>query len=234
MKPRAILALSLVLSLGACSESAPESTSHETVAPSSLPGHEGLAVDDSTKRGPRMVPPEVYLRSYLRLFGGLSPLETQAAARGKDAAQIFDTWSDYLGSLGLPDHAVDVPRTTDTNALMLASFERLGDALCDRAAERDLRSAAPPAQRPVFAFDSPAGPVDRAGFEPRFDVLHRTFLGYPAKLAPPDRVDRMFALYQGTVARHGTGAPVSRLSASEAGWASVCYALVRHPEFHLY
>ena len=56
-----------------------------------------------------------------------------------------------------------------------------------------------------------------------------------SKLAPKDRVDRMFSLYQGAVARHAqSGAPVSRFSPSEAGWATVCYALVRHPEFHLY
>jgi hypothetical protein len=66
-------------------------------------------------------------------------------------------------------------------------------------------------------------------------VLHRTFLGYPSKLAPPDRLPGFFKLYTDVVARHAaTGAPKSRFLPGDAGWAAVCYAFVRHPEFHLY
>ena len=69
----------------------------------------------------------------------------------------------------------------------------------------------------------------------KFDVLHRTFLGYPVSLAPTDRVNRFFKLYTDVVAAHGAmGAPKSRFTPAEAGWAAMCYGLIRHPEFHLY
>lgn len=204
-------------------------------APRALPaGHPPIAVDTAPKEELRLVPPEAYLRSYLALFGGLSPLEAQKQSRGGDGGQLFDTWADYLGALGFPDYRLDLPRARETNALMVAAFERLGVALCDRAVERDLR-AAPGKTWTVFSFDATPIPVDEASFAPRFDALHRTFLGYPAALAPGDRTARFWKLYQETVARHGAPkAPKSRLSPSEAGWASVCYGLVRHPEFHLY
>jgi hypothetical protein len=189
--------------------------------------------DTAPKAEPRMVPPEAYMRTYLTLFGGLAPLDVQQKARGADGAQLFDVWDDYFSALGFPDYRIDMPRATQTNALMVATFERLGVALCDRAVEHDIKQNAQP--HAVFAFDAPKNAVDRAAFEPRFDVLHRTFLGYPAKLAPSERGDRFFALYQDVVKRHEKpGGPKSRFSPSEAGWASVCYGLVRHPEFQLY
>jgi hypothetical protein len=200
-----------------------------------------------------MVPPEVYMRTYLRLFGGLAPLEAQKRARAGDGGNLFDTWDDYVSSLGFPDYRLDIPRQTQTNALMMATFERLGVALCDRALEHDLRPAdgrspaspepgrnlkrqgpLPESQRLVFAFELPSGPLDAKEFAPRFDVLHRTFLGYPASLAPPQREARFFRLYEQIVAEHAKEAPKSRFSPQEAGWAAVCYGLVRHPEFQLY
>jgi hypothetical protein len=191
--------------------------------------------DSAPKAEPRMVPPEAYMRTYLMLFGGLAPLEVQQKARGADGAQLFDAWGDYFAALGFPDYRIDLPRATQTNALMVATFERLGVALCDRAVEHDIRANAPPTGRAVFAFDVPKGAVDRAAFDPRFDVLHRTFLGYPASLAPVERGERFFALYQDVVKRHERpGAPKSRFTPSEAGWATVCYGLLRHPEFQLY
>jgi hypothetical protein len=199
-----------------------------------------LAEDAAPKEDLRMVPPEVYMRTYLQLFGGLAPLEAQKRARGGDGAGLFDTWDDYVSALGFPDYRLDVPRQTQTNALMVATFERLGVALCDRAVEHDLRppkgggEPPPVAQRVIFAFEAPRGDVDAAGFAPRFDVLHRTFLGYPASLAPPERTARFFQLYRDIAAGHAKAAPRSRFSPSEAGWAAVCYGLVRHPEFHLY
>ena len=182
-----------------------------------------------------MVPQEAYVRSYLSLFGGLSPLAVQADARkGKN---LFDTWDDYLASLGFPDYSEDIPRGGVTNSLMLATFERLGVSLCDRAIEHDLKATPLPTvdKRVIFAFEVPASAPDKAAFQERFDVLHRTFLGYPSSLAPEARVDRFFSLYQETAARHqAPGAPASQFSPEQAGWAAVCYGLVRHPEFHLY
>jgi len=198
--------------------------------------------DTAPKEDLRLVPPEVYMRTYLQLFGGLVPIDAQKRARGGDGAALFDTWDDYVSALGFPDHRFDIPRQTQTNALMIATFERLGVALCDRAVEHDLRGAKgakaagpPPApSRVVFAFEPVRGPMEAAAFAPRFDVLHRTFLGYPSSLAPPERTARFFELYRETVAHHAALAPRSRFSPEEAAWAAVCYGLVRHPEFHLY
>jgi hypothetical protein len=210
------------------------------------------AEDPTPKAEFRMVPPEVYMRTYLQLFGGLTPVDVQKAARSTDGAQLFDTWDDYVSALGLPDYGLDIPRQQQTNALMVATFERLGIALCDRAVLHDLAmldlqapkpKAAPPKpgpeivplhQRVIFAFEPKAGAMNQAEFDSRFDVLHRTFLGYPASLAPPERAPRFFALYSEMVGHHAESAPKSKLSPAQAGWAAVCYGLVRHPEFHLY
>jgi hypothetical protein len=227
---RGALCCSALVWLAACGGDA----GTKSVPVKSIPGHDTLPEDTSPKQGPRLVPPEVYIKTYLSLFGGLSPIEVQAAAQATDKTQLFDSWNDYLASLGLPDYRIDIPRATQTNALMLATFERLGVALCDRALERDLMQGGAGKPQLIFAFDAP-DTLDEAGFGERFDVLHRTFLGYPAKLAPDDRVGRFFTLYNDTVARHAQkGAPKSRFTPAQAGWASVCYGLVRHPEFHLY
>ncbi|AUX26371.1 hypothetical protein SOCEGT47_069320 [Sorangium cellulosum] len=214
----------------------------EAVAPrpaAAAPPREAARVAHSGARREdlRLIPAEAYLRTYLRLFGGLTLAEAERRARGNDGAALFDAWQDYLAALGLPDYRLDLPRATQTNALMLAAFERLGIALCDRALEHDLKAKerVPIERRFIFAFDLPGQELDEAAFAPRFDVLHRTFLSYPARLAPPDREEKFFALYAGTVTRHrAKGAARSRFSPAEAGWAAVCYGLVRHPEFHLY
>ena len=198
---------------------------------------EAIVPEDSTpKANLRMVPPEVYMRTYLQLFGGLAPADAQKSARGNEGSALFDTWDDYVSSLGFPDYRTDIPRQTQTNTLMMATFERLGVALCDRALEHDLkgRPMTPMGARLVFAFDPPPpGKTDRAAFDARFDVLHRTFLGYPARLAPKEREGRFFQLFTATVAAH-TQEKGTRFSPDEAGWAAVCYGLVRHPEFQLY
>jgi hypothetical protein len=201
-----------------------------SVPVASLPGHDRIVVDTSPKEELRMVPPEAYVRTYLQLFGGLSPLAVQKKAKGAEGAQLFDAWSDYLATLGFPDDKNDLPRAAQTNALMIATFERLGAALCDRAAEHDLH--APLSERIVFAFEG-AEVKDEVAFGARFDVLHKTFLGYPASLAPSERVTRYYALYKDTVARHATDGK-SKLTPAETGWAVVCQGLVRHPEFQLY
>lgn len=221
--------LALVVTLTACIGSrTPEVVPSVPVA--SLPGHDKVVVDTSPKEELRMVPPEAYVRTYLQLFGGLSPLAAQKKAKGAEGAQLFDVWSDYLATLGFPDDKLDLPRATQTNALMIATFERLGAALCDRAVEHDLR--APLKDRIVFAFEG-AEVKDEVAFGARFDVLHKTFLGYPASLAPSSRITRYYSLYKETVARHPTDNK-QKLSAAETGWAVVCQGLIRHPEFQLY
>lgn len=120
---------------------------------------------------------------------------------------------------------------------MLGAFERLGSALCDRAMEHDWKSAPPVAvnQRLIFAFDGGGVELTTAGFAEQLDVLHRTFLGYPAKLAPTDRVRPI----PPPLRRHagpprGGERPGKRLSPEETGWVTVCEGLIRHPEFHFY
>jgi hypothetical protein len=193
-------------------------------------------LDATPKEALRLVPPEVTMRTWLRLFGALAPLDLQAHARGRDGSSLFDTWDDYVATLGFPDYRLDVPRQTQTNALMVATFERIGVALCDRALEHDWKGGEPrsvPA-RVIFDFDPPEGAVSDVTFAAGFDVLHRTFLGYPASLAPPERAPRFRALFDAIVKGHAAAAPRSRFTPTEAGWASVCYGLVRHPEFAFY
>lgn len=210
--------LAAALFCAACSKSPDE--------PAPLPPGHAAPVDTTPKEGPRLMPAETYIRSYLAIFGGLSPLAAQQAAQARDGKQLFDTWSDYLGTLGMPDYRYDTPRIAQTNTLMLATFERIGVALCDRALEHD-RGTTP---RLVYDFDMPAGELSKDDFAPRFDKMHRLFLAYPSALAPTDRTSRFYQLWLDTFRGH----PSSRFSAAEAGWAAVCYGLVRHPEFHLY
>jgi hypothetical protein len=223
--------------VASCAASLPEHVA--PIAKGALgPVGPAVLVDTAPKEDLRMVPPEVYMRTYLQLFGGLAPLDVQKLARGKDGAQLFDNWDAYVSALGFPDYRTDIPRQTQTNALMVATFERLGVALCDRAVEHDLKGKppAPVSERAIFAFDLPpsVSELDAGMFAPRFDVLHRTFLGYPAALAPPARTARFLALYRDIVKNHKASAPKSKLTPEEAGWAAICYGLVRHPEFHLY
>jgi hypothetical protein len=211
-----------VLVLAACGArapvaSAPGDPEHPAVVP----------LDGPPRQGPRMVPPEAYLRAYLTWFGRVSPNEARLKARGWN---LFGDWSDYLAALGLPDHQIDVPRATQSNAMMLATIGRLGEALCIRSAERDLHPATAAADRMVFAFDVIPQPTPTE-FATRFDVLHRTFLSYPAELAPAGRTERYHALYQRVVANHRAR---ERLAPDVMAWAAVCAALVLHPEAGLY
>ena len=201
-----------------------------------VPGHESLLQDTSPKQRPRLMPPEAYIRSMLHLFGGLAPPEMQAKIKAVNGS-LFDTWNDYLAALGLPEHRLDVPRTLEANALMVATFERVGIALCALAIQNDLKGATPPPvdKRVVFAFEVTKDPLTEETFAARFDVLHRTFLGYPAKLSPVSkRQERFFKIYTDTVAAHQAKDAPKGFTPEEAGWAAVCYGLVRHPEFHLY
>ena len=199
-------------------------------APKPLPAPQTIAIDTTPKERRRMVSPEVYLRAYLAWFGGLVPLDVQNRARPKG---LFDAWDDYLSALGLPDYKIDLPRQTQSNTLMLATLGRLGEALCTRAAEHDLHGKVAADTRVVFAFDAPPHPSAEQ-FADGFEILHRTFLGYPSKLAPPDRVARYFALYSGVALRHADLKGKPALTADELGWVAVCAALVQHPEAELY
>jgi hypothetical protein len=194
-----------------------------------------VAQDATPAEDMRLVPAEAYLRTFMQLAGGGPPLDVQQRQRGNDGAHLFDNWNDYAAALGLPDHRNDLPRATETNALMIATFDRLAIALCVRAAEHDLRGNLPPGQRHVFAFAGVPAPASAPAFLPAFDVLHRTFLSYPAALAPAQRTERFFALFRDTRARHEKASgPKPRLDPLEAGWAAVCVGLARHPEFHVY
>ena len=223
-KRREAVRLALVL-LAACA-----SPGIAPSAPRPLPAPRTFAIDTTPKERRRMVSPEVYLRAYLAWFGGLVPLDVQNRARPKG---FFDAWDDYLSALGLPDYKIDVPRQDQSNTLMLATLGRLGEALCTRAAEHDLHGAPAPETRVVFAFDATPHPTTEQ-FAGGFDVLHRTFLGYPARLAPSDRIARYFALYSGVAERHATLKGKPALTADELGWVAVCAALVQHPEAELY
>jgi len=226
----AVLAGAAMSIAASCGKGSTEDTAGLKPAPiATIPGHDSLAQDTAPKEGPRVLPPEAYLRTYLQLFGGMSALEVQNAAK---ANQLFDTWNDYLGLIGLPDYSTDIPRGTQTNALMLATFERMGIALCDRALENDLKAATPLKDRRIFAFDMTAAAPTQAEFTERFDVLHRTFLGYPVALATTDRAGTFYKLYNDVVAMPPT--TNAKFTPAEAGWAAICYGLVRHPEFHLY
>ncbi len=226
MKSRFLAVLAIGAAAAACGGGSSDDSQPAPVSP--LPPGHPTTEDTSPKEGPRLMPAETYIRSYLQIFGGLAPLAAQTALQAKDGVALFDTWDDYLGTLGMPDYRYDTPRTAQTNTLMVATFERVGIALCDRALEHD-KSTSP---RLVYDFDMPEK-LDAAGFAQRFDVVHRTFLGYPAALAPTPRTDRYHKLYTDTIALHASVSS-SRFSPAEAGWAAVCYGLVRHPEFHLY
>jgi hypothetical protein len=197
-----------------------------------IPPHTEVAIDTTPKARRRLVPPEAYIRTYLVWFGGLAPLDAQKRLKPRD---LFDAWDDYLAALGLPDYKIDLPRAAQTNTLMVATFGRLAEALCARAAEHDLHGKTPPPidQRLIFAFEPTAAPPTDDEFAARFDVLHRTFLGYPARLAPPGRVARFATLWRDVRARH-EGAAKAPLTPDETAWAAVCTALARHPEAELY
>ena len=199
-----------------------------------IPGHELIAQDRAPKEPPRLMPAETLIRSYIALFGGLSPQALQTRLRGTTSDNLFDTWADYLSALGVPDYALDIPRAPQTNTLMLAAFERIGVALCERAVQNDLRGALA-ADRVLFRFDlpTPTRALTDDEFGARFDVLHRRVLGYPAALAPEGRIPRFRTLYRDAVTRHAD-AGARMFNGPEAGWASMCEGLVRHPEFHLY
>jgi hypothetical protein len=222
---KSALVLVLVLVFSACTHPLP-ALSPSLATP--LPQAQAIALDTTPKERRRMVPPEVYLRAYLGWFGNLVPLDVQTRAKPKN---LFDAWDDYLAALGLPDYRIDLPRQGGSNTLMLATLGRLGEALCVRAAEHDLHVKTPIDQRAVFAFDAKASPSPEQ-FAEQFDVLHRTFLGYPARLAPKDRVARFYTLYQYVAAHHARAK--QPLTGDESAWAAVCSALVQHPETELY
>src|SRR5687767_6496890 len=131
------MALVLAIAQGCAAEE--DDNEKKSVDVSDIPGHEGMGVDSRRAQGPRTMATEVYLRSYMNLFGLSSPEEVAEAAQGSNGQELFETWADHLAALGLPDYSADIARAIETNAIMLGAYERLGMALCERAAPRDLR-----------------------------------------------------------------------------------------------
>ena len=219
--------LALVLLLGCASGAAPEAREAiEPTAPAPLPPHRTFTLDTSPKQQRRLVRPESFLRAYLQWFGGLAPRDMERTAR----RDLFDEWKDYLAALGVADYHIDIPGATQSNTMMMATIGRLAEALCVRAVQHDLEAATPVDKRLIFRFQDKAG-LTLDEFAPRFDVLHRTFLSYPAALAPGGRTAKFFALYQQVVANHASH---SELTPEHTAWAAICTALVQHPETELY
>ena len=229
MIARHLLKACLALLVVACAKEGDAEKKSLTPAGDPLPPDHPVIEDTTPKEGPRVMAAEATIRTYLGIFGGLSPIATEKALIGKDKQELFDGWSAYIDALGMPDNANDIPRLGRTNTIMIATFERIGVALCDRTVEHD----ATVSPRTLFDFDVSDANVDLAAFTTRFDRLHRTFLGYPAALAPEPRTKRFFDLFTSTKTGHAA-ATESRFTPAQAGWAAVCQGLVRHPEFHLY
>lgn len=236
------VAIVVVLSLAGCRSAPAELVKPQEVAP---PKVESAPREAFVPREPRMVPAETLIRSYAAIFGDLiGPEGRKNYPLGSRTGRYFG-WEEHLPGLGVPDYQRDLPRVGQTNTVMVAEFERLAAALCDRAAARDLlpnpnaKPLTPELKAlvqvnapPVFPFTAKAGPISEADFAPRFDSLHRTFLGYPAELAPKERIGEFYALYTHVEARHRADKPSSASFVS--AWSAVCQGLARHPEFHHY
>lgn len=217
--------------------------------PELVPSHvaEQVRVDVAPRdafvpREPRLMPAESLIRSYTSIFGDLATPEVRAQYDAASRKARYFGWHNHLSSLGVPDYSRDQPRVGQSNTIMVAAFEQIGIELCDRAAVRELHPIKPKALSPdlqalvqvqappVFAFDQKAGPLTQSDFTPRFDVLHRTFLGYPVALAPKEREPEFFALYKKVEARRANAK--KGYPPHVAAWSAVCQGLVRHPEFH--
>jgi len=242
-RARELAAFTLALALLECRPAPPA-----LVRPveSALPAPAATPRESFVPREPRLVPAEVLIHSYTAIFGDLLPPEIRKNYGAANAEGRYFGWEQHLSALGLPDYPRDLPRVTQTNTVMVAAFEGLAATLCDRAALHDLTprlrdaTLAPELAAlvqvkapPLFAFDAPPGPITIDAFRPRFDVLHRSFLGYPVDLAPPERVADFHALYTEVEARH-RGGQKSSVPPPVAAWSAVCQGLARHPEFHHY
>lgn len=242
---RVVLALAALLAPALLScRSAPPEIVHAQEAPS--PVVQAAPRESFIPREPRLIPAETLIRSYTAIFGDILPPEIRKNYASANAKAPYFGWEQYLSALGLPDYTRDLPRTQQSNTIMVAAFEQLAIFLCDRAALRDLGPNKPKPlspeleglvqfkSPPVFDFSAKPGPITLDEFRPRFDVLHRTFLGYPAALAPPERVEEFHALYTKVEERHRTDKKLGGLPSHLAGWSAVCQGLARHPEFHHY
>jgi len=59
-------------------------------------------------------------------------------------------------------------------------------------------------------------------------------VGFANPHSPLQAPQRFYDLYNETVTRHTATTAPKVFTPAEAGWAAVCYGLVRHPEFHTY
>jgi hypothetical protein len=237
-----VMAVALI-PLAACHRAPPELVRPQVA---SVPDVAVAPRESFIPREPRLMPAETLIRSYTAIFGDLVEPEARTRYDRSNQRGRYFGWSEQLSALGLPDYTRDQARASQTNTIMIAAFEKLAIALCDRAAIRDLRldkanvkPLSPELKAlvqveapPVFAFEPKSAPLSEADFVPRFDVLHRTFLGYPAALAPREREAEFYALYKKVEQRHV--AAKSGQAPHIPAWSAVCQGLARHPEFHHY
>ena len=170
------------------------------------------------------------MRSYLQLFGGLAPLDAQTALRGNNG--LFDTWRDYLAALGMPDYTLEIARNPQTNSLMIATFERMGVALCDRAVEKELQADTRRRRRHSERSSlssrpqrSRRRPIHRALRHPSSDFSRLSGQARQKPIACPLLQD----LHRHRGRPRGQGRSQILFTPPLAGWATVCYGLVRHP-----
>jgi hypothetical protein len=157
----------------------------------------------------RMVPTEAFLRAYLTWFG-LAP-DQVGRARGND---LFDRWVVTSRHSACPT----INSTRRVHAKQHGHARRawrLGERCASGPRARSARRP-PIDKRVVFAFDA-RDQTTRDDFI-QGSVLHRTFLGYPARLAPASR--RPVLPHRVVASRH----TASLLTPDELGWAAVCGA----------
>ena len=130
------------------------------------------------------------MRTYLQLFGGLAPLDVQKRARGgRRRAALRHVGRLRVGAglarLPLRHPAADADQRAHGGDVRAPRRRALRPRARARSASAEGRRAAAGAS----ASSSRSSCRQGAGSTwqpsaPRFDVLHRTFLGYPAPLAP--------------------------------------------------
>ena len=144
LRARGLVVLSLASS--ACAARPPE---HVVAGPPSQLVDRGVIAEDTApKEDLRMHPAGGLHADVPAAVRRARAARGAEAGAGGDGGSLFDTWDDYVSALGFPDYRLDVPRQTQTNALMAATFERLGVALLPRyrypgARRRRRRSPAP-------------------------------------------------------------------------------------------
>ena len=140
------------------------------------------------------------MRTYLHaLRRARAARRRRSDARAATAAASSTRGTTTSSALGFPDYRLDVPaadadQRADGRDVRAARASRCATARVEHDLERRRPRARPSSRAPRSSRSTPPkGDVAAAAFAPRFDVLHRTFLGYPASLAPPQRMARFYA-----------------------------------------